>query len=76
MFAFLDNMIVDIYALQNVYIVANTDDVTYDIVAYNLPEGQQILKNFAKEADAKAFLKKIQDEIAKLEGTPVIDLRS
>lgn len=76
MFGFLDNRIVDVYALQNTEIVQNADGTTFDVVSYNLPDEAQVLKNFAKKADAEALVKKIQDEIAKIEGVPVIDLRT
>ena len=76
MFGFLDNRILDIYALQNTVVVANADGSTYDVVAHNLPEGSQVLKNFTKQADAEAFVSKIQDALLELEGVPVIDLRT
>jgi len=76
MFGFLDHRIVDIYALQNTDIVPNEDGSTFDVVSYNLPDGSQVLKNFAKKADAEAFVKKIQDDIADVEDVVVIDLRT
>lgn len=76
MFGFLDNRIVDIYALQNTEVVQNADGSTFDVVSYNLPEGSQVLNNFAKKTDADDFVTKIQDEILKIEGVAVIDLRA
>ena len=76
MFGFFDNRILDIYALQNTVVVQNADGSTFDVVAHNLPEGAQVLKNFAKQADAEAFVSQIQDALLELEGVPVMDLRT
>ena len=76
MFGFLDNRIIDVYSLQNTQVVANADGSTYDVVAWNLPEDSRVLKNFPSEADAEAYVTKIQNEIEKTEVVPILDLRT
>lgn len=76
MFTFLDNRIIDPFALQNTEVVQNADGTTYDVVAHNLPSGSQILKNFADEDDANAFVTRIQNELASLDTVAIVDVRT